>query len=182
MAIKDNLKFIRPLTWDEVFETMRQNEDYPGSHWIPLWQQRGFKSWEEWRMTYVKRFELDKLNDWGLYEIIDPLKTVPDFCGGSFTSWVKRFYQGEANPSFAKLAQHPEIQSHQGMISFMNNFPRETTISAVILDDKIVIVEGMHRCAAIALAASQSKAIKTNMKICLATHYLDKLPIAGQAD
>ncbi|MBD3360046.1 MAG: hypothetical protein GF365_05070 [Candidatus Buchananbacteria bacterium] len=179
MDISKDFKLIKHLAWDDVFEIMRQNEDYPGSHWISLWQKRGFNSWQEWRMTYVKRFKLDRL-DWQLYEIIEPIKTVPQLCGGSFTSWVKRFYQGEDNPSFAKLAEHPEIQAHHGIIQFMDNFPKNTIISGVILGDKIIIVEGMHRCAALALASLQGQKIQTKMQICLAQHYLDKLPIAGQ--
>jgi hypothetical protein len=179
MNIGKDLKFLKPLTWQAVFEIMRQNEDYPGSHWIPLWQKRGFNSWQEWRMTYVKRFELEDL-DWQLYEIIEPMQTVPKFCGGSFTSWVKRFYQEATNPSFAELAEHPEIQAHQGIIQLMHNFPKNTIISGVILDDKIIIVEGMHRCAALALASLQGQKIQTKIQICLAQHYLHKLPIAGQ--
>ncbi len=179
MNISRDLKLLKPLTWQQVFEIMRQNEDYPGSPWIPLWQKRGFASWQEWRMTYVDSFELKGL-EWQLYEIIEPMNTVPQFCGGSFTSWVERFYQGEANPSFAKLAKHPEIQAHQGIIKFMNNFSENTIISGVILGDKIIIVEGMHRCTALALASLQGHKIQTKMQICLAQHYLDKLPIAGQ--
>ncbi len=175
-----NLQHLKNLTWDQVFDVWRKNEDYLGSHWKPLWQARGFKSWDDWRMTYVDRFELKNLNDWGLYEIVDHMKFIPQICGGSFSSWVERYYNGEDNPLFSKIVQHPDIQPHKGIIKFIDNFPQETTISGVVLGDKIVVVEGMHRCAAVALAALQGKAISSKIKICLANHYLDKLPIAGE--
>ncbi len=180
MDIKKNLKFIKSLTWSEVFEVWRQNEDYPESHWIALWQERGFKSWDDWRMVYAQKFDLPKLNDWALYEINDPMQFIPQICGGSFSSWVERYYKGEDNPTFAQIVKHPDVQSHQGIIKFMKDFPKETTISAVILGDKIAVVEGMHRCAAMALADLKNQKIETKMQICLATHYLDKLPIAGK--
>jgi len=179
MDISKNLKFIKKMSWENVFDVWRENEDYPGSHWIALWQERGFKSWADWRMTYANRFQLQDL-DWALYEINNHMEFIPQICGGSFSSWVKLFYQGEENPLFSKIVKHPDVQTHKGILEFMENFPADTTISAVILNDKIVVVEGMHRCAAIALAGLQGKQIKTKMKICLADHFLDKLPVSGQ--
>lgn len=179
MDIEKDLKLIKKSSWSDVFNVWRENEDYPGSHWILLWQERGFKSWEDWRETYVERLGLKQL-EWGFYEIIEPMQTVPQFGGGPFRSWVERFYQGKDNPLFSELAFLPEIQTHQGIINLMNDFPPETVITGVILNDKVIIVEGMHRCAAIALAAHLGLKIKTKMLICLATHHLDKLPVVGQ--
>lgn len=180
MNITTDLKIIKKISWDDVFEVWRKNEDYPGSHWIPLWQERGYESWDEWRRYYADRFQLQGL-DWTMYEIINPMEFIPQIAGGSFSSWVKKFYQGEDNPMFTKIVQHPDIQNHQGVLEFMDNFPAETIISGVVLKDKIVVVEGMHRCAAIALAAKRGKSIKTKMQICLAEHFLEKLPVSGQS-
>jgi len=178
--LSKNLVKIKELKWNDVFEIWRKNEDYHNSHWVSLWQERGFKSWEDWRMTYAERFELPKLNDWVIYDINNPLEFIPQICGGSFSSWLERYYNGENNPTFAQIAQHPDVQSHQGIIKFMEDFPAETIISGVILGNKIVVVEGMHRCVAIALAVLKGQKIETKMQICLANHYLDKLPVAGK--
>jgi len=178
--IKNNqLQLIKKLSWPEVFEIWRKNEDYSGSHWIEHWQSRGFSSWQEWRERYVKPWGLDHL-DWELYEIINPVETVAEFCGGSFRSWAEKFYNGKDNPSFIELAANPEIQNHQGVLKFFNNFPKETIISAVILNGKIVIVEGMHRCAALGLAAHYGKKIDTKVQLALAQYDMQSLPVIGQ--
>lgn len=174
-----NLKLIKPLTWPEVFEIWRQNEDYPGSHWISLWQERGFKSWEAWRTTYIKPNGLDELQ-WGLYEIENPPQAIPLFHGGPFRSWIEKFYQGRENPTFAALAEMLEIQAHQGILNMLANFPKETTISAVIINKEAYVVEGMHRCAALALAAKQSLKLDSRVKVALAQYNRDKLPIVGK--
>jgi hypothetical protein len=174
-----NLKLIKPLTWPDVFAIWRQNEDYPDSHWIKLWQERGFKSWQDWRASYIKPLGLDEL-PWGLYEITDPLQAIPLFHGGSFRSWIKMFYQGRDNPTFTELAEKPEIQAHQGILNMLASFPAQTTITAVVINDEAYVVEGMHRCAALALAAKQGKKLDTRVKVALAQYNQDKLPIVGK--
>jgi len=177
---KYKLEKIKDLTWKDVFQVWRENEDFEGSHWIELWQSRGFKSWEEWRITYAKKLGLADLN-WALYRILKPMDDVPEFCGGSFRSWVERFYQGQENPSFSWLAKQPDIQAHQGIQKFITSFPENTTVSGILIKDKIVIVEGMHRCTAIALAeVLNEKIILNNMYICIAEYDQDQMPVVGK--
>ena len=175
---KINLEFIQKLTWDEVFDIWRKNEAYEGSHWHSHYQSRGFKTWEDWRMSYVKPFGLEDLN-WQLFSINDPLKAAPLFHGGPFRSWVEKFYQGQEFPSFADLAQNPLVQSHQGIQSFIKNFPKQTTLTGIILKGKIIIFEGMHRCAALALAAKNGIKIDSEIKIALAEYNKDLIPVIG---
>jgi len=180
MELKNiKLELIKELTWPDVFTIWRQNEDYPNSHWIAHWQGRGFKSWDAWRATFVEPLGLKEL-EWGLYEIAEPLKAIPLFHGGSFRSWIQMFYQGVEYPTFADLANMPEIQAHQGILNMLSGFPSQTTISAVVINGEAYVVEGMHRCAAIALAAKQGKKLNTQVKVALAQYNRDKLPVVGK--
>jgi hypothetical protein len=173
------LELIQDLTWPEVFAIWRQNEEYPGSHWHSHYQNRGFKTWEEWRLSYVQPFGLARLK-WQLYKVTEPLQAVPLMHGGPFRSWVQYFYQGQTAPTFTDLAKNPAVQNHQGVLNFMKNFPAETKITGVVLNGKIIIMEGMHRCCALALAASQNIKIKTKIQIALAEHDQTGLPVVGQ--
>jgi hypothetical protein len=171
---------IKQLSWPDVFDIWRQNEDYPGSHWISHWQERGFNSWEEWRMTSIEPLGLKGLS-WHLYEVAEPFKSIPLFHGGSFRSWIKRYYQDEECPTLAKLANLPEIQNHPGLLKLIANFPKETTITGVIINNEAYIVEGMHRSTALALASQQGLKIDTRLYVALAQYHLDKLPPVGES-
>ena len=181
LNIKDKnirLKLIKNLSWPEVFAIWRQNEAYNGSHWHAHYKSRGFKTWEAWRLSYVQPFGLAKLN-WQLFTIIEPQKTVPLFCGGPFRSWVEKYYQGQVQPTFAELAKNPQIKNHLGILDFMKNFPNQTTITGIILNGQITILEGMHRCCALALATNQGLNIDTKVKIALAQTNQTSLPVIG---
>lgn len=173
------LNLIKELSWSDVFEIWRQNEDYPNSHWIAHWQGRGFKSWDDWRASYIGPLGLDQLN-WELHEVVEPLKGIPLFHGGPFRSWIEMFYQGREFPTFAELAQMPEIQTHNGVLSMLKTFPEQTTISAVVINGEAYVVEGMHRCAALALAAKQGKKLDTQLKVALAQYNKNELPTVGK--
>jgi len=182
----DNLKdkriklyLIKELTWPEVFEFWRANEDFPNSHWINHWQERGFQSWQEWRQTYIQPLGLADLK-WQLFYLPDPLNTL-SFChGGPFRSWVELYYHGQTAPSFSSLAQDQEVEKNSGVQTMLKNFPVQTIISGVIVNGEIRIVEGMHRAAALAVAAKNGIKINTQVKIALAVHSKNELPIVGR--
>jgi hypothetical protein len=173
------LELIRDLTWPEVFEIWRKNEDYPHSHWISHWQSRGFNSWDEWRQTYVQPLGLADLK-WQLYNLSEPLITLPFCHGGPFRSWVELYYHGQTAPDFASLAQDPEVEKNSGVQTLLKNFPSQTTISGVIINGEIRIVEGMHRAAALAVAAKNGVNLNTHIKLALAVHTKNELPIVGR--
>ncbi len=173
-----NLKLIKSLTWEEVFDIWRENETYDNK-WEELYKSRGFDNWDEWRSTYIEPLNL-KNEEWGLYEIIDPMQTVPKFFGGPFRSWVERFYKNKMTQTFQELVQNPEIQNYPGIRRVMGGFPQETSLIGIFFANELVIAEGMHRCTALALAVHEGKKIKTNIKIALANSSLDQLRIVGQ--
>src|SRR5687768_15402658 len=172
------LTFVRDLTWDEVFEIWRSNEEHR-ENWKKLWQERGFASWADWRKTYADQFGLPA-KSWKLYRVDDASTTVPDFRGGPFRGWTERFYNGVSAPTFKEIVTHPDIQSHTGILDMKKNFPVPTTITGVHNDDGIIITEGMHRCAAIALAAVDGENIAPELFIALSDKERGHLPLVGK--
>lgn len=173
-----NLEKIKSVTWDEVFEIWKQNEASE-LHWIELYKKRGFKSWEEWRINYLKPLGLSKLS-WDLYKIKNPLKTIPNFFGGPFKAWKEIFYKKRKTIKFSKLAKLPEIKIHQGILKIKENFPRKTDLIGIIVNGKIHIIEGMHRSAAVALLKEEKKELESEIYIALAEYPANDLPIVGQ--
>ena len=172
------LEKVKDLSWEDVFEIWRQNE---GSNpkWIEHAKENGFASWEEWRNMYAKDLNLAERN-WTLYKITDPLKTIPTFRGGPFKTWIQRHYGGHPRPTFAELAQREDMQNNKDNVNILDNFPQETTITGLKQDASVIIIEGMHRCVAIALAAQQGKELDTTVHITLADATGEELPVIGQ--
>lgn len=104
---------------------------------------------------------------WGLYKIVDPVAVVPKFHGGMYKGWLP-FYNGRRFPAFHEIIRHPDINKHKGIPQFMDNFALKTIVIAWLTKQGVVIIEGMHRCAAIALAEKLGKKIETEMYVAMA--------------
>ncbi|EKD46302.1 MAG: hypothetical protein ACD_68C00043G0007 [uncultured bacterium] len=178
MNILEGLKLIKSLSWQEVFNFWRENEANE-EHWKKHYQERGFSTWDEWRQTNVGPFKCAE-KEWGLYEIEKPLEKIPTFFGGPFQGWMKNSYGGKNEKLFVELVELPDIQSHAGVLSISNNFPIDKTITGMIIqENKIVIIEGMHRCCAIALMARNKTPFSGTLKIALAKSDTE-LPRVGE--
>jgi len=169
----------QPITWNKVFNYWRENETGPNSHWNTFWPSQGFKSWEEWRQHTHANLHGEQLS-WELYDMADPLELVPTFRGGPFRSWTKWFYSAFNSdaPTFAELVQHPGVSSNWFILELAKNFPDKSVITGVRTPDGIVIVEGMHRCCALALRAKWNKSLNGPVPLVLA-EYPNKLPMLG---
>lgn len=141
-----SLKFIRKISWEEIWEEWRRNEAEQKS-WIQHFKERGHESWEEWRETLVKEFEL-KSFEWELYEVLDPVKTVPGFLCGPFKGW-RKYHTDDA--SFGSFAS--QLSENEKIRGIRENFPDGTMLIGIREAEKIVILEGCHRCSAICLGA-----------------------------
>lgn len=175
MTKHTGLHKLRDLSWLEVFSNWREAEISSPS-WRALYTARGFDTWESWRMTYAHGLSLPSLL-WELYEVPHPLTFIPTCVGGPFQGWHDRYYGTLQKPTFAELATVPALQQHVKIRECQKNFPKHTTLIAVELTGDIVIIEGMHRCVAIALAAAESQPLKTDLQIALAHHPSPTLPI-----
>jgi hypothetical protein len=176
----NNLKLIKSLTPQEVFETWRKIEE-PLEHWKDFWLSKGFKSWKDWRRTtHAPLFE--KKLRWNLYKINIPTKSVPKWRGGMFHSWDKWFYNSfkENPPQLKDLLTHPGVHNHWYIREIANNFPASTILTALKMpNDDIVIVEGMHRACAITMLAHDNRPLNTEVFVIIANWPNKKPPRLG---
>lgn len=164
----NQFEFIKPLTWGEVAEIWRSNEINEG-HWRDYWQEKGLKSWQEWRKKYIDAYAaLNK--DWYLVRVKDPLASAPSFRGGNYKGWKENFYEGKKLPTFGEMKEHPAAEE------FLKNLPKETTMIALNTDIGMVIAEGMHRCAAITKAAKKGKKIDLNLYVAIGDIKKEEIP------
>lgn len=174
------LTYIRDLTWTEVFEIWRGNEEHL-TKWEEIYKKRGFETWEAWRKNLIAPMELEQ-RTWKLYRIEHPGKTIAGFHGGPFRGWTERYYNGAIAPTFDKIIQHPDIKTVHAFKDFIANFPSPTTVTGVQNDDGIVIIEGMHRSASVVMAEAQGKNLEPEILIALADYVPGHLPLVGKRD
>jgi len=165
---KEQLEFIKPLTWDDVAEIWRGNE-INEEHWKKYYESKGHKTWGQWRKKYLDAYAaLNKA--WYLVRVKDPLASVPNFRGGSYKGWKENFYGGRELPTFSEMKEYPTAGE------FLKNLPPTTTIIALNTDVGVVVAEGMHRCAAITKAAKEGKKIDLNLYIAMADIKKEEVP------
>ena len=152
------------LKWDDVLKIWRANEENL-EHWIKYYQKEGYKSWEEWREKFFKRFGVRHLA-WDFFEMKNQIQVMTGLRGANFGGW-RRLMEGQKHLTFLEMAKIEAVQTHPALKGFMENFPKETTIIAVRHRGEIYVIEGMHRCAAYSVALSRGKVIDSKIKIAL---------------
>lgn len=175
------LDHVMPMSWDEVFGWWRRNEERI-PHWTAYWTAKGFTSWEQWRMEKVRHFGLPDLQ-WQFYRVEMPYISIPGFRGGPFKGWLERYYKGLHFPTFAEMAQLPNGISDSGDIAkYLVEFPASTVLTGIVYDGSVIVMEGMHRCAALALVAKKGITlnIEHDVHICLAQWPEGKPLVAAQ--
>ncbi len=95
----------------------------------------------------MKEFDLKNF-EWELYEVMNPSASVPEFLCWPFKGWKKYFGQSSNFGSFAS-----QLSDNEKVKEIRENFRDGTTLIGIREDEKIVIVEGCHRCSAISLGA-----------------------------
>lgn len=170
---------MKKISWPAVFKIWKQNEE-KNPDWIKHYQQKGFKSWVAWRKIYIEPLNLDKLS-WQIKIITDPLLTIPNFYGGPFKAWWGKFYslKNKSSLTFEELAKLKEVKNNNRFTKLIKKFPKKTTLIALKVNKKIIIIEGMHRCTAIALIKQKNLPLKTNINLAFAEYPNIKLPILG---
>ncbi len=169
----NQLKYLSDVSWKEVFDVWKANEGAD-----PVWQtfaknEKGWDTWEEWR-GYQSSILGAAEREWKLYEILDPNQTVPKFLMGPFPGWQKLFEEKNAK-SFEDLVYEKTdwVLDNIGIKSRRENFPKSAQFIGLYLEDiqKIVMYEGHHRSAAIALAVFEKDPIvfESNPTIALTT-------------
>lgn len=173
---RNEFQYVRQLLWTEVFEIWRKTEAR-NPNWEAHYKERGFSTWEEWRRTYVEPLKCAE-REWHLYKILDPVRSVPKFHGGPIRSWMEKYYGGQKRPRFSEIVQGSKIQQHGYVLQLRDNFPKETALTGLVTKERIVIIEGMHRCCAMALAVMEGRNIESEVCIALAK-FEGRLPMLG---
>ncbi|HVB34699.1 MAG TPA: hypothetical protein VNJ52_10055 [Patescibacteria group bacterium] len=172
------LKPVRPLAWADVFSLWREAESKL-PHWIEHYTKSGFESWDAWRTNTLKELDCRDLQ-WSLFEITVPLRVVPSLLGGSFRPWIARYYEGAKHRTFRELAKHPAVRENAIIREMVTNFPKETYLVGLRTERGIIVIEGMHRCCALAIAAENGKPMESRIFIALA-EFEGELPEMGRA-
>lgn len=138
----------KSLSWKEVFDTWRDLEAWQES-WKEHWTERGFDSWDEWREAYVAPLHPETLS-WELYQITNPTKDTPLFSGAPTKAWREHAYEGEPTKLLQDILHIPIVTENPKILAIKKDFPKETMLTGIVHDGKIVLIEGMHRANALA--------------------------------
>ena len=129
-------------------------------------------------MSSAERLKPETLH-WQLYEIIDPSTTIPSFRGGPFRGWIRETYRGVDKPRFSEIMKDSVRRNQIIRSEFIEHFPSETTLTGLRVGQDIVIIEGMHRCCAVTLAAEQGRPVRSRIQIALAEYPSLDIPLLG---
>ncbi len=161
-----NLEKIRSITWEEIWEQWRKDEE---GLWEDHYAEEGFSDWESWRGKQKIAAFLRK-NKWNLFKIPDPLQTVPEFFVGPYKGW-RKFYTDMRHSRFKDIVEHPTYigsDSQDKAKAILDTFPNKTQLMGTRSGGEVVILEGTHRCCALAEAAKQGAVLKTSVTVALA--------------
>ncbi|MBI2064680.1 MAG: hypothetical protein HYT62_01350 [Candidatus Yanofskybacteria bacterium] len=162
------IEHVRSLTWPEVKEIWRNNEENL-EHWKKYWESQGHNSWEEWRKKSFWRFNVARA-DWALYKFTDPSESIPRLKPGLFRGWKKLFYGNRIYLSFAELMENQDVINYpplQEFRGFLQKLDQTTIIGLYDSYENITVIEGMHRCAAYTVSMHQGQPLPTQFYIAL---------------
>ncbi|NTW89385.1 MAG: hypothetical protein HGB37_00515 [Candidatus Moranbacteria bacterium] len=143
-----SLQRLRRISWEEVMSIWKDGEAWQDS-WKQHWEERGFGSWEDWRMHYLQPYHPETL-EWSLYRITDPLATVPDFFGAPSRNWIEKAYGGEMTKRLRDVVQLPFVTENAKINAVRGHFPNKVMLVAFLHEKRIILIEGMHRSCAMA--------------------------------
>jgi hypothetical protein len=166
------------MNWEHVLADWRKSEE---EAWRPFYAERGFRSWLEWRESYIRDLKLAR-RTWEETVVSDPHLIVPTYAIGGYRAWYKYRPSQQAIATFEDVAVVPV----PGEKSYVDGSPREdvatnlkvsallgnlqdTTILALRCGERVAVVDGTHRCAAIALENTVALSSKIRLTVRTAT-------------
>ncbi|MBD3270827.1 hypothetical protein GF376_04855 [Candidatus Peregrinibacteria bacterium] len=164
----NNLSEIKDVSWEEAFDNWKSREMNPicRDDWIEVATKiKGWPDWESWRTYSANQFDA-KNRKWKKFLINDPDTIIPNFQVGPFSGWQKDLPKTNTYTFKELIDLKPEYQTHSRILKILENFPQPTEIIGAYIPEKnrIVCLEGSHRCAAIALAQHFNKNIIWTVK------------------
>lgn len=164
-----SLQRLRAVPWSDLWRDWEKREGVR-REWIAHARSRGFRTWREWRAASYDRLQ-PAARRWTLYRVDDPARLVPTWFGGPFRGWRK--YSGGSMVTFRTIAKRSAVRRNGKVLALERRFPTATQVIGLLWRGRIVIIEGMHRCTAIALAAARHKTLAGRLTIALT-------PLAGR--
>ena len=172
----ESLEYIETLEWRDIFSVWRSCEAYQ-KDWQEHWLARGFESWEDWRENYSAALEPES-HIWEIYRIKNTSHDVAAMYGVPSRGWQEKCYAGETTKIIGNILAHPMVAENNKVKSIMNNFPYQTMLTGIVNEERIILVEGMHRALALAQMENSNKG---DVVIAL-THYKGELPSIGRGN
>ncbi len=162
---------IGATTWAAVYRHWADEEE-PRPDWRKHYQALGYPTWRAWRETVIiKPFRLDQRR-WKKYRLA-ALAAVLDWHGGPFPRWRREYYRGAQTRSFRWLVMSGQY-ARKAKLRPGRKLPATMTIFGLRYRGRVYLIDGMHRCAAIAVRLVAGKQVKTSITIAVAD--IKKLP------
>ncbi len=171
-----SLKLVGPISWENIFKKWKELEARQKS-WKEHWESRGFSSWDEWREDYVNPLKPNDL-PWFLYQITNTLGVLPYFYGVPSKTWVEKAYDGQKTRQLKDILNLTMVKEHPKIIDMRKKFPKKTMLTGIVYQNKIVLVEGMHRSCALA-GWDLKIPLKSEVTIALTLWGKTEIPILG---
>lgn len=174
--INKNFKIIRKLRWEEVF-LFWYNCEGLNPHWIKTAKKHGFASWAEWRLnSCINAFKCLEIN-WGLYEALDLQKEILQLFGAPYKTFMDRYCGGKKIGKISNLAKCSEVKKNEIIKNMADNFLENETIICLEVGGRLYVIEGMHRCCALAIMINEGKKLPEKLKFAIGISPLKKLPV-----
>jgi hypothetical protein len=150
------MKFVRNITWQEVFEIWRKSESMNPEWILCATQKKGWESWELWRKYSASQIYAE-YRTWKLFECNNPMNEIPAMLLGPYTAWQSQLEE-KNKISFKDFLDIPKQMNkwkkNKKVSSLSKEIPFSTEFIGIVREDnkKIVCLEGHHRAMAFALA------------------------------
>ena len=156
------MKFVRDITWEEVFEGWRAREAQ-NQGWIACAKEKGWSDWEQWRRFTASSIDAQN-RSWKLFVFDDPMQEISSMLIGPYTGWQSRV-ENKNRTTFedflSSKSQFSYFSTHKGVASIVDGLPFSTEFIGVVRKDinKIVCLDGHHRATATALLLKQGRRV-----------------------
>ena len=156
------LTYLQDLSWDEIWKRWKEDEE---EVWRDYYTERGCVDWEHWRGDLVLKHQLQNLK-WSLFEIETP-KDVAGFFIGSWKDW-RTFYGSRDASRFSDIVRYKGFigsQTEEKLRSIIETFPPHVRFLGMRYKGDVMLIEGSHRAAAVALALKEGVSLESALTI-----------------
>ena len=168
-----SLQYVHDICWRDVFAVWRSHEAYQ-KDWEEHWIERGFDSWDAWRTNYIAPLE-PTVRQWGIYRIENLSYDISLMYGVPSRGWQQTCYGGERTKMIADILVHKVVAENVKIHNVLHRLPYQTMLMGIVHEERIVLVDGMHRACAL---AQSTKNFVGDVVIALTEHDGD-IPLIG---